>query len=87
MVNLLASYWFAWDLIFQAEKVIAELNKTFPVDDLLPIYISPDRGIGSYSTITFGAMGDRYWSLKTWILIPFIDDWASDFVIQVTLPK
>jgi hypothetical protein len=65
MVNLLASYWFAWDLIFQAEKVIAELNKTFPDDGLLPIYISPDRGIGSYSTITFGAMGDRYWSLKT----------------------
>ena len=46
--------------MFQAENVIAVLNKTFPDDGLLPIYISPDRGTGSYSTITFGAMGDRY---------------------------
>ena len=42
------------------EKVIVALNKTFPADGLLPIYINPDSGTGSYSTITFGAMGDRY---------------------------
>lgn len=42
------------------EKVIVALNKTFPADGLLPIYINPDTATGSYSTITFGAMGDRY---------------------------
>ncbi|GFQ05649.1 mannosyl-oligosaccharide 1 2-alpha-mannosidase mns1 [Phtheirospermum japonicum] len=41
------------------ENVILELNKTFPSDGLLPIYINPHRGTRSYSTITFGAMGDR----------------------------
>ncbi|KAL7183800.1 hypothetical protein ACSBR2_026051 [Camellia fascicularis] len=40
------------------ENVIAQLNKTFPADGLLPIYINPHRGTQSYSTITFGAMGD-----------------------------
>ncbi|OMO76113.1 Glycoside hydrolase, family 47 [Corchorus capsularis] len=43
----------------KVEKVIVALNRTFPSDGLLPIYINPDRGTGSYSTITFGAMGDR----------------------------
>ncbi|KAI8005150.1 Mannosyl-oligosaccharide 1,2-alpha-mannosidase MNS1 [Camellia lanceoleosa] len=42
----------------KVENVIAQLNKTFPVDGLLPIYINPHRGTQSYSTITFGAMGD-----------------------------
>lgn len=53
----------------KAENVIAQLNKTFPDDGLLPIYISPDRGTGSYSTITFGAMGDSFYEylLKVWI--------------------
>ncbi|CAI0410087.1 unnamed protein product [Linum tenue] len=57
----------------KAERVILELNKTFPADGLLPIYISPDTGTGSISTITFGAMGDRYccsfyeYLLKVWI--------------------
>ncbi|KAG5239449.1 hypothetical protein OIU76_012864 [Salix suchowensis] len=53
----------------KAENVIAVLNKTFPDDGLLPIYISPDRGTGSYSTITFGAMGDSFYEylLKVWI--------------------
>ena len=46
--------------MFQVENVIIELNKTFPADGLLPIYINPHRGTSSYSTITFGAMGDRY---------------------------
>ncbi|KAJ9168641.1 hypothetical protein P3X46_020141 [Hevea brasiliensis] len=52
----------------KAEKVIMELNKTFPDDGLLPIYINPDRGTG-YSTITFGAMGDSFYEylLKVWI--------------------
>ncbi|CAN0880422.1 Mannosyl-oligosaccharide 1,2-alpha-mannosidase MNS1 [Linum grandiflorum] len=57
----------------KAEKVILELNKTFPADGLLPIYISPDTGIASSSTITFGAMGDSChcsfyeYLLKVWI--------------------
>ncbi|KAI7985548.1 Mannosyl-oligosaccharide 1,2-alpha-mannosidase MNS2 [Camellia lanceoleosa] len=42
----------------KVENVIAQLNKTFPADGLLPIYINPHRGTQSYSTITFGAMGD-----------------------------
>lgn len=46
-------------MMFQVENVILELNKTFPSDGLLPIYINPHRGTRSYSTITFGAMGDR----------------------------
>ncbi|CAN1298800.1 Mannosyl-oligosaccharide 1,2-alpha-mannosidase MNS1 [Linum perenne] len=57
----------------KAERVILELNKTFPADGLLPIYISPDTGTGAISTITFGAMGDRChrsfyeYLLKVWI--------------------
>ncbi|KAL3511529.1 hypothetical protein ACH5RR_024246 [Cinchona calisaya] len=53
----------------KVENVILELNKTFPVDGLLPIYINPQRGTTSYSTITFGAMGDSFYEylLKVWI--------------------
>ncbi|XP_057967780.1 mannosyl-oligosaccharide 1,2-alpha-mannosidase MNS1-like [Malania oleifera] len=53
----------------QVENVIAELNKTFPADGLLPIYINPHSGAASYSTITFGAMGDSFYEylLKAWI--------------------
>ncbi|CAN1306066.1 Mannosyl-oligosaccharide 1,2-alpha-mannosidase MNS1 [Linum perenne] len=53
----------------KAEKVILELNKTFPSDGLLPIYIRPETGIASSSTITFGAMGDSFYEylLKVWI--------------------
>lgn len=70
----------------KAEKVIVELNKTFPADGLLPIYISPDRGTPSYSTITFGAMGDSFYEylLKVWIqgnktsaLKPYRDMWET----------
>jgi mannosyl-oligosaccharide alpha-1,2-mannosidase len=43
----------------KVEKVITELNKNFPADGLLPIYINPDNANPSYSTTTFGAMGDR----------------------------
>ncbi|RVW83680.1 Mannosyl-oligosaccharide 1,2-alpha-mannosidase MNS1 [Vitis vinifera] len=45
------------------------LIKTFPADGLLPIYINPHRGTSSYSTITFGAMGDSFYEylLKVWI--------------------
>jgi len=45
--------------VSQVEKVITELNKNFPADGLLPIYINPDNANPSYSTTTFGAMGDR----------------------------
>nr|XP_023914470.1 mannosyl-oligosaccharide 1,2-alpha-mannosidase MNS1-like [Quercus suber] len=53
----------------KAENVIAQINKTFPDDGLLPIYISPQRGTSQYSTITFGAMGDSFYEylLKVWI--------------------
>lgn len=53
----------------KVENVITELNKTFPADGLLPIYINPHRGTTSYSTITFGAMGDSFYEylLKAWI--------------------
>ncbi|KAL9235545.1 hypothetical protein vseg_010295 [Gypsophila vaccaria] len=54
----------------KVENVIAVLNKTFPADGLLPIYISPDSGSGgSRSTITFGAMGDSFYEylLKVWV--------------------
>jgi len=43
----------------QVENAITALNKSFPADGLLPIYVSPDSGTPSYATITFGAMGDR----------------------------
>lgn len=46
-------------MIFQAEKVITEINKIFPADGLLSIYIDPVSGSTPYGTITFGAMGDR----------------------------
>ncbi|CAK9146084.1 unnamed protein product [Ilex paraguariensis] len=53
----------------KVENVIAKLNETFPSDGLLPIYINPHRGTTSYSTITFGAMGDSFYEylLKVWI--------------------
>ncbi|KAH9626232.1 hypothetical protein KSS87_000111 [Heliosperma pusillum] len=53
----------------KVENVISVLNKTFPADGLLPIYINPDSGSGSRSTITFGAMGDSFYEylLKVWI--------------------
>ncbi|XP_047327383.1 mannosyl-oligosaccharide 1,2-alpha-mannosidase MNS1 [Impatiens glandulifera] len=59
------------DLKYQkkVENVIEQLNKTFPADGLLPIYINPLSGTSSYSTITFGAMGDSFYEylLKAWI--------------------
>ncbi|KAL3528500.1 hypothetical protein ACH5RR_007822 [Cinchona calisaya] len=53
----------------KVENVILELNKIFPADGLLPIYINPERSTTSYSTITFGAMGDSFYEylLKVWI--------------------
>ncbi|XP_058179203.1 mannosyl-oligosaccharide 1,2-alpha-mannosidase MNS1 [Rhododendron vialii] len=53
----------------KVENVILQLNKTFPADGLLGIYLDPNRGTTSYSTITFGAMGDSFYEylLKAWI--------------------
>ncbi|XP_071715547.1 mannosyl-oligosaccharide 1,2-alpha-mannosidase MNS1-like [Rutidosis leptorrhynchoides] len=53
----------------KVENVILELNKTFPADGLLPIYLNPHTGTTSHSTITFGAMGDSFYEylLKVWI--------------------
>ncbi|KAJ6846522.1 mannosyl-oligosaccharide 1,2-alpha-mannosidase MNS1-like [Iris pallida] len=60
------------DLKYQqkAENVITQLQKTFPSDGLLPIYIDPETGtVSSHSTITFGAMGDSFYEylLKAWV--------------------
>ncbi|CDP22198.1 unnamed protein product, partial [Coffea canephora] len=44
----------------KVENVILFLSRTFPADGLLPIYVNPQKGTTSYSTITSGAMGDRY---------------------------
>lgn len=53
----------------KAENVITQLQKIYPNDGLLPIYINPHSGTASYSTITFGAMGDSFYEylLKVWI--------------------
>ncbi|KAM3389328.1 hypothetical protein ACQJBY_011442 [Aegilops geniculata] len=53
----------------KAENVIRQLQKIYPSDGLLPIYINPQSGQASYSTITFGAMGDSFYEylLKVWI--------------------
>ncbi|KAJ4962716.1 hypothetical protein NE237_022655 [Protea cynaroides] len=53
----------------KVENVITELQKNFPDDGLLPIFINPQTGRTSYSTITFGAMGDSFYEylLKAWI--------------------
>ncbi|RWR75244.1 mannosyl-oligosaccharide 1,2-alpha-mannosidase MNS1 [Cinnamomum micranthum f. kanehirae] len=53
----------------KVENVITQLRKTFPDDGLLPIYINPHSGSSSYSTITFGAMGDSFYEylLKVWV--------------------
>ncbi|KAF3430965.1 hypothetical protein FNV43_RR25695 [Rhamnella rubrinervis] len=53
----------------KVENTITKLKETFPNDGLLPIYIDPSRGTQSYSTITFGAMGDSFYEylLKVWI--------------------
>lgn len=54
----------------KAENVITQLQKIFPSDGLLPIFINPHSGTPSYhSTITFGAMGDSFYEylLKAWV--------------------
>ncbi|XP_047332909.1 mannosyl-oligosaccharide 1,2-alpha-mannosidase MNS1-like isoform X2 [Impatiens glandulifera] len=53
----------------KVENVIVQLDKTFPADGLLPIFINPHKGTSSYSAITFGAMGDSFYEylLKVWI--------------------
>lgn len=58
--GMLPVNWMACIFMFQVENVIVQLNQSFPADGLLPIYVNPHRGTSSYSTITFGAMGDRY---------------------------
>ncbi|GAB4849953.1 mannosyl-oligosaccharide alpha-1,2-mannosidase [Ancistrocladus abbreviatus] len=53
----------------KVENVITVLNKTFPADGLLPIYINPESGTTSRAIITFGAMGDSFYEylLKAWV--------------------
>ncbi|XP_023000181.1 mannosyl-oligosaccharide 1,2-alpha-mannosidase MNS1-like [Cucurbita maxima] len=53
----------------KVENVISQLNRSFPDDGLLPIYIDQNEGKASSSTITFGAMGDSFYEylLKVWI--------------------
>ncbi|KAM1716987.1 hypothetical protein ACFX11_024882 [Malus domestica] len=78
----------------KAEKVIVELNKTFPDDGLLPIYINPERGTSGRSIITFGAMGDSFYEylLKVWILgnktsavKPYRDMWEKSMTGLLSL--
>ncbi|KAL0717547.1 hypothetical protein Bca4012_066869 [Brassica carinata] len=53
----------------KVEKVISVLNKNYPADGLLPVYINPDTAKPSYSTITFGGLGDSFYEylLKVWV--------------------
>uniref|UniRef100_A0A1D1XN11 alpha-1,2-Mannosidase n=1 Tax=Anthurium amnicola TaxID=1678845 RepID=A0A1D1XN11_9ARAE len=54
----------------KVERVIKQIQKTYPSDGLLPIFINPHSGTPSYrSTITFGAMGDSFYEylLKVWV--------------------
>ncbi|CAA7392096.1 unnamed protein product [Spirodela intermedia] len=54
----------------KVERVIKEIQKVYPSDGLLPIYINPHSGKPSYhATVTFGAMGDSFYEylLKVWI--------------------
>ncbi|XP_020103237.1 mannosyl-oligosaccharide 1,2-alpha-mannosidase MNS1-like [Ananas comosus] len=53
----------------KVENTIKQLQKIYPKDGLLPIFINPHSGTPSYSTITFGAMGDSFYEylLKVWI--------------------
>ncbi|KAJ3693456.1 hypothetical protein LUZ60_008936 [Juncus effusus] len=53
----------------KAENTIKQFEKILPNDGLLPIFINPHSGSASYSTITFGAMGDSFYEylLKVWI--------------------
>ncbi|CAH1422952.1 unnamed protein product [Lactuca virosa] len=80
----------------KVENVIRELNKTFPADGLLPIYINPHKGTTSYSTITFGAMGDSFYEylLKVWIqgnktaaVKPYRDMWETSMKGLLTLVR
>ncbi|XP_040969547.1 mannosyl-oligosaccharide 1,2-alpha-mannosidase MNS1-like isoform X3 [Gossypium hirsutum] len=54
--------------MYKVEKAIVALNKTFPADGLVPIYVNSNDGT-AYGTITFGAMGDSFYEylLKAWI--------------------
>ncbi|CAL9009420.1 unnamed protein product [Prunus brigantina] len=85
----------------KAENVIVQLNKTFPDDGLLPIYIDPERGTSAHSVITFGAMGDSFYEylLKVWIqgnrttaVKPYRDMWEKSMkgllsLIRKTTPS
>ncbi|KAL4584532.1 hypothetical protein LXL04_009135 [Taraxacum kok-saghyz] len=80
----------------KVENVIRELNKTFPADGLLPIYINPHKGTTSYSTITFGAMGDSFYEylLKVWIqgnktaaVKPYREMWEKSMKGLLTLVR
>ncbi|KAG0479435.1 hypothetical protein HPP92_010192 [Vanilla planifolia] len=53
----------------KVEGVISQLQKTFPHDGLLSIYINPHSGTSSRALVTFGAMGDSFYEylLKAWI--------------------
>ena len=70
------------------ENVIAQINKTFPDDGLLPIYISPQRGTSQYSTITFGAMGDRYSSYRNFdVIYTTFCEFQISFLLKSRDPK
>ncbi|TYI59028.1 hypothetical protein E1A91_D10G004500v1 [Gossypium mustelinum] len=77
----------------KVEKAIVALNKTFPADGLVPIYVNPNDGT-AYGTITFGAMGDSFYEylLKAWIqgnktssVKPYRDMWETSMKGLVSL--
>ncbi|OWM89041.1 hypothetical protein CDL15_Pgr023887 [Punica granatum] len=53
----------------KVENVIKKLQKSFPVDGLVPINIDPKTGRPSPSIITFGGGGDSFYEylLKAWV--------------------
>ncbi|MQL68163.1 hypothetical protein Taro_000383 [Colocasia esculenta] len=63
------------------ERVITQIQKTYPSDGLLPIFINSHSGTPSYrSTITFGAMGDSGYFLMLSMYRGHCD--LSDMILQ-----
>ncbi|CAI5473852.1 unnamed protein product [Closterium sp. Yama58-4] len=53
----------------KAENVIKQIEKIFPEDGLVPMFISIDSGEPTSSHITFGSMGDSFYEylIKMWV--------------------
>jgi mannosyl-oligosaccharide alpha-1,2-mannosidase len=53
----------------KAEAVIEALDRVKPAHGLYPIYVSPDSGALTTSTVAFGALGDSFFEylVKVWV--------------------